>query len=361
MSSSHDQEHDAWLREALRHAPDAQVVPPASVSELILREAQAKVRDAAPVAPAAPPGRLAAFWAWLGRPQVAAGAASLMIATVAGIMWWDRPLPVDDERSAAPVTAGAPAAAPPELAAASESGAAPAAAPAPAIVAPPAAPPAPERRLAKTESAAKRSLPSRDAVADQATPRAQDSAIARSNEPARRESAPETQPAPQPDEQRAAPRAFPAAPLASRAPAPAGAREREGFAAAEMQKSARGSAAAAAPFDVAALRQSIASEPWRWTWQRGAGSPQPVNDSLRNWLAQVDAAADWRQATIGGDTRRTVAADSTASRELRLWRDGEWVATLRLADGMLHWQGLATTLQSPLDESTQRSLQQSAP
>src|SRR5438046_5171871 len=43
-----DSEHDAWLREALRHAPDAGVAPPPSVSEMILREAQAKARVGAP-------------------------------------------------------------------------------------------------------------------------------------------------------------------------------------------------------------------------------------------------------------------------------------------------------------------------
>ena len=44
MNPTRDDEHDAWLREALRHAPDAQARPPSEVSARILREAQARAR-----------------------------------------------------------------------------------------------------------------------------------------------------------------------------------------------------------------------------------------------------------------------------------------------------------------------------
>ena len=40
-SSAADDDRDAWLSEALRHAPDADVAPPAALSEMILRAAQA--------------------------------------------------------------------------------------------------------------------------------------------------------------------------------------------------------------------------------------------------------------------------------------------------------------------------------
>ena len=37
-------------------------------------------------------GAVAAFWMWLARPPVAAAFASVMAATLVGVMWWDRPL-----------------------------------------------------------------------------------------------------------------------------------------------------------------------------------------------------------------------------------------------------------------------------
>ena len=41
-----DAECDAWLREALRHAPDSDAVPPSGVSEAILLKARAAARGA---------------------------------------------------------------------------------------------------------------------------------------------------------------------------------------------------------------------------------------------------------------------------------------------------------------------------
>jgi hypothetical protein len=39
-----DAERDAWLREALRHAPDSQALPPQGVSDTILARARAATR-----------------------------------------------------------------------------------------------------------------------------------------------------------------------------------------------------------------------------------------------------------------------------------------------------------------------------
>jgi hypothetical protein len=110
-----DGERDAWLDAALRHAPDAGVGPPAAVREAILREARAASMQAS--GRAAPGTRarasggigavLGAFWDWLARPPVAAGFASILVATVIGVMWWDRPLDATLERPA--LTAAAPA------------------------------------------------------------------------------------------------------------------------------------------------------------------------------------------------------------------------------------------------------------
>ena len=92
-----DAERDAWLREALRHAPDSGALPPRELSETILASARAATRSAQGLParhPAAhgPTHPLAAFWDWLARPSVAAGFASVMAATLVGLMWWDRPM-----------------------------------------------------------------------------------------------------------------------------------------------------------------------------------------------------------------------------------------------------------------------------
>ncbi|MEO5697699.1 MAG: hypothetical protein ABIQ60_11275 [Burkholderiaceae bacterium] len=100
-------ERDAWLSEALRHAPDADATPPAALREAILREARVSVNPAA-TPPRAPAGgrsapRPSAFWAWLGRPPVAASFASVMMAALLGLLWWDRP--IDDGALAPPQAA----------------------------------------------------------------------------------------------------------------------------------------------------------------------------------------------------------------------------------------------------------------
>ena len=102
-----DSERDAWLREALRHAPDSGALPPNGVSEAILAEARAAARSAAPrrVAPrAARANAFAALWAWLAQPPVAAGFASVMAATLVGLMWWDQPMDQTIARAPAPVS-----------------------------------------------------------------------------------------------------------------------------------------------------------------------------------------------------------------------------------------------------------------
>lgn len=126
-----DIERDAWLREALRHAPDADAGAPARVSDAILR--QARQATAASVASSSSrrepprPSPWATMWAWLMQPSVATGFAGVMVATLVGVMWWGRPIdePLRDasrpdvaapternavpaERSEAPTTASTP-------------------------------------------------------------------------------------------------------------------------------------------------------------------------------------------------------------------------------------------------------------
>ena len=103
-------EHDAWLREALRHAPDAGAAPPVSLRDAILAEARAATRVVTAPRVAPTPSlldRLLEFWSWLARPQVAAGFASVMAATLVGMLWWDRPM----DEAMAPPPSSAPVAA----------------------------------------------------------------------------------------------------------------------------------------------------------------------------------------------------------------------------------------------------------
>ena len=151
-----DAERDAWLREALRHAPDSDALPPSGVSEAILLKARAAARAAAPAGrraasrePHANP--LTAFWNWLARPPVAAGFASVMAATLVGLMWWDRPMDEGMPRPPAMANERAPAAPAPASAPEEISPATPAPAPAAAPLAPltestPATAPTPESR-----------------------------------------------------------------------------------------------------------------------------------------------------------------------------------------------------------------------
>ena len=109
---------------------------------------------------------------------------------------------------------------------------------------------------------------------------------------------------------------------------------------------------------LATLVADVAREPQRWRWQRAAGEVQPMTDALQRWLAQLAqaSAGAWRRATppppqtASPSTPPAIAADggaggtgTTASASarsgdnadttLRLLRDGELQATLRLTKG----------------------------
>jgi hypothetical protein len=150
----HDGARDAWLSQALRHAPDSNAAPPTALSEAILAEARAAAARPMPSLPqrahvdARTLGAvLSSWWTALARPPVAAAFASLMVATLVGVMWWDRPMdetlprpasPAADQIAASPRAATAPAA----TGQASTPAAATTSAPAPTTAAAPAAAPA---------------------------------------------------------------------------------------------------------------------------------------------------------------------------------------------------------------------------
>jgi hypothetical protein len=117
-----DEPRDPVLRAALRHAPDADLLPPEVLSARILAAAHDAVhaKHATPARPAtdrAPLGRTASWrgrmaataaraWAATARPSFAGGFATVVVATLAGVLWWQRPLeetpPPDRARDAVP-------------------------------------------------------------------------------------------------------------------------------------------------------------------------------------------------------------------------------------------------------------------
>lgn len=304
MTPHDDPERDAWLTQALRHAPDADAAPPSELSDTILRAA----RNAVKTPQAAMPARtnpLLQLWSWLARPSVAAGFATVMVATLVGVMWWDQPL--DDTLP--------PAVAP---AATAERDAA----------APVATPPAPEPAEAKAEArvekeaprAAARPVP--PAPAQAARKRVAEAPVASAADEPRQGSADAAAP------RAAAPSAFPApapAPQRAAAPAPATANAAKSSGAVARDELGEQRAERTSAFAKSAARATpVIDEPERWRWQRGAG-PQPMTPALQGWLAQLDRTARWRPAN-------GAPPPAAAGNVLQLWRDDSLRATIQLGD-----------------------------
>jgi hypothetical protein len=366
-----DVPRDAWLRAALRHAPDADAAPPPALSEAILREARrSTATHGRPIGSLG--GRLLAAWSWLARPPVAAAFASLMVATVVGVMWWDRPLEQALPPREAPGVAPAPPAAttlavPADAPKASADSAPIAAAPTPPPPTPGAVPRGEAARKAMDEAAPR-------------APRAAPPAVSRERE---RHAAPMTG-----AEGRAAPPvadaatmpstpAVPPALTAGTSPDANRTAEAESPAPATAPATAPARAPAAAPpaaspravgaarretvAPLGALRASVAMQPERWTWQRDGGAPMATNTALMQWLQRVGETARGRWQVRPGRTE-TAAAPATT---VHLLRDGRVHTALRLgpdglevdaADGARLRAALpgaeATALRIELDQAT---------
>lgn len=316
-----DVTRDAWLREALRHAPDAEAAPSHKVDENILRMGRAAVapRTERPVhaAPAPMPSSggvaegLAALWAWLARPPVAAGFAGVMVATLVGVMWWGR----SPEELQAPQEVPV-AAAPSPLA---DRAAEPATPPAATAVLPDAARKGADASRTATAAPATETAARKLATAPPARPEAPVIAAA-----------PATPAAP-------APAAMPAAPPAQNAATAdmlARAREsdeRRDQAAAKSAALAGAAAPQAAAVASAGLetpgfsnlRFEIRRKPAAWTWTRDDGAARPMDDATEGWIAQADRSARtvWQAGAVGADQSTTT---------LRFTRDGVVRAVLRL-------------------------------
>ena len=376
-TSSGGPEHDAWLREALRHAPDATAAPPISLREAILAEARAATQAVPRNAPTISlTDRFAAFWSWLARPPIAAGFASVMAATLVGLMWWDRPMDEAMPQASAPVVvAAAPKA---EADPQSPVSAAPAPLAGPATTAQSTTTPAatPSVPAAATDRAQRRAvaplqaapaervaaLPAKTvAVAAALREESKDAAKTQSNAApaAPAAQAPPAAPSPFPmrdlrdNDARAVPgRAEPTAlakkaeksdaeekkevaasenRLAAAAPAtvgaaPTGALGRSidastdagatGRFAAQTQPAAairqRAAEATAATRPMAPLLAALTSETGRWSRPGPTGGSAAVDGVVQAWLARVDAAATQWQPLVDRASRLDGALASTA-------------------------------------------------
>ncbi len=309
--SAHDEDdlpRDAWLREALRHAPDAEASPPPKLNETILRMGRAAVapreeRKPAAVHHAAPSlpsgtegggGAFASLWAWLARPPVAAGFAVVFLSTVVGVMWMGRPV-----EEAMPPREETVAAAPPAVTAAE-------------------APVERRREAPGLPEAARRAGDVANRVA--AAPAAAEPAPARKVEPP--PAPPPVQPAP----------AAPPAAATDMAAREAVSAERREAPAARMAAAAPAPAEATAPAPAASgietpslsnLRFEIRRKPDTWTWQRDDGEPRPMDDAMQEWIAQADRTA--RPSWLHGK-----GAGGSVTTTLRFTRDGVVRAILRI-------------------------------
>jgi len=360
--TEHDVERDRHLRQALRHAPDADAAAPAALRDLILREAQAKAREGRQAAAVAPswPRRL---WQWIGSPRFAGALAGVVVIGFAGLLWRERPPEEALPPRAAVQAPAAPAAEPasPALekkkdADASIAGAA-APAPAPSVrTEKPKQPPAAPRQA--------QDAPRRDTATD---PRivAEESTLQMPRP---------TAPAPAP-----APAAAPPAPPPAAA---AGAlsersrnesRERSDDTADRRVRVAPAKAAAPASLAVvpdaaapaglkagaaggpaiAQLRQQIAGDATHWYWQRPGGPQHPFDNAVSQWLGRLDAASRGRWQSLGN-------VRPAPGTELQLLRDGEVTQRLQIADDALVWErrDVGETWHAPLDAATLAALRQ---
>ncbi|MCW5665132.1 MAG: hypothetical protein KIT35_14980 [Piscinibacter sp.] len=315
---------DPWLREALRHAPDAADGPPAKLDDHILRMGRAAVAPRPAPTPPAPPSlgeRLLSAWDWLARPPVAAGFASLLVATVVGVMWWDRPLQETlPPRESAP-TATAEADAVPV----------PTPAPAPAVVSrgAPESPPAPAARPPEPKETARKAAapeplvpaapppgarpePARELAADRASREKTEKAERTLDAEATNRSLLE----------RRADAAAPAQPALSAAPPAASAL---GAAPSGLVGGLRARAAVGTieTPSLSNLRFEIKPRAQAWTWQRDGGAERPMDDAMQDWIALADRTArpHWNPGPAAGEGATTT---------LRFLRDGNLKATLRI-------------------------------
>ena len=339
MSHTPDDDRDAHLLAALRHAPDRDVKPPADVSAAILGRAQEAVQ---------PPRARGANWpaGWrtaidrLLRPAPMATFGTVATATLIGVMWSGQS-PPDATPSLRPETmAAAPAAAPAStdtLPSAQRKSA-----PAAAQTNPPVASPRPH--------AAAEALPKR--AAPEVLVAAESKAAQPQPQPA--PPAPRIAAAPRQDAQRgpvaqdAAAKSMADAALA--APAPLTTRSR-----AESTAAALGAAAPAAAAPLTAptieLEAAVRGDPARVRWQVTGGRTAAHGPAQRAWWTALARATQgrWQAASDSGP----------AGAQVTLTIDGAARGSLAFEPGAVVWRepgGL--TWSAPMATDTLREWQE---
>ncbi|WP_457337952.1 hypothetical protein [Rhizobacter sp. P5_C2] len=370
MSDKADIERDSHLRQALRHAPDADAAAPAALRALILHEAQAKAREGRPAVAAAAPSLPSRLWHWIGSPRFAGALAGVVVIGFAGLLWRERPPEEALPPRAAVQAPAAPVAEPAsdQLEKKKEAEASVAGAAVPAPAAEPAPPPAPapsvrsEKLKQPPAPRPAEEAPRRDAVADSPGIVAEETTL--------------QTPRPTP----VAPPSPAAAPPSQEATAGAlsqrslnESRERSSDSAARRSRSVAAKAAAPSPVDaapeaaapaglhasfaagpaIAQLRQQIAGEATHWYWQRPGGPQHPFDNAVSQWLGRLEAASRGRWQSLGN-------LRPAPGTELQLLRDGEVTQRLQLTDDALVWErrDVGETLRAPLDAATLAALRQ---
>ena len=79
------------------------------------------------------------------------------------------------------------------------------------------------------------------------------------------------------------------------------------------------------------LRAAVSAQPQRWAWQRGAGLQQPMTPAVVQWLSRLDASTrPPRRPGVSMPARNPDAVQADSTNLLRLWRDGQLQALLRI-------------------------------
>ena len=313
-------ERDRYLQEALRHAPDADAAAPPTLSAAILREAHAAVASPIPRGTRGVRGWLAAAWAAMASPRLAGALASLMVLTLAGVMWWGRPID-----PALPVREPPVAAVPPAVTLT------------PAATAPAAKDAPLEVRAEKVEKAERAERAER--------------AESKRSEPPARQRAP----------------AAPAAPSALAEPSVAGAGLQDKMVAAPVPAEVipapaptqlaarvatpRGNLLGAAMAPHAALGTGTGPT----SWDRGDGRTRPVDAAFEAFLAQLDASV----GGVPAPARKAAGAvaDTASAPPLNLQRNGQPLRTLRIEGDVLSIETPGgSTQQIPLSPGSGASL-----
>jgi hypothetical protein len=350
-----DAERDAWLRAALRHAPDAATGAPPALGAAILREAAVKAGSAASRRRSAQAAWWADAWAWLARPSIGAAFAGIVVATTVGVLWHDQPLP-EAPRPEARVSVAPPPAASRDVESATQ-----AQAPAPALPPAPAAAEAP--RVARNDAPAAKSVAPPAALAKRraAAPEAASEALAARGAGTATATAPAAPPAPPTSlASPAPPPVAPPTPLAAPAAPPVASADAAAVPSATLgARALRERLAVAAPaFSPAQVQAAIAADPSTWTWQRAGGAPQRVSPALAAWLASLDTATASRWLRVNA-----AAADAAGgSDDLVLLHEGRAAHRLRIEGGRLRWDvvapdGAVQRWQAPLAPDAARALQ----